>query len=322
MGYYGIYCVADTTVIRNSGVDGAGATGIYLASGASAIMRSAGAGRCDTGLYVGGSGFLNADSTCDFSNTQIGVYFYNSGSNDVLKKAQFEGYGDIAVFCDNSASPAIDSCYAVDGGDAIYCSNSSSPTITGNYIKRVANGVVTESSSNPDIGHYSTTGNNSIAHTTGKYVKNLNSSGTIYAQNNCWDVNTGGCAPSSGHFQGSVDKTHPQCCDIPRDDMTYTLPEPGSKRLITGIVNVVPNPFNPTTTISYSLATPVKVSLSVYDVAGRLVNRLVDETQVAGIHSIVWRGTDRRGTTVASGVYFVRMQSAGESFTRKMVLLK
>jgi hypothetical protein len=83
-----------------------------------------------------------------------------------------------------------------------------------------------------------------------------------------------------------------------------------------------PNPFNPTTVISYDLVSNSRVSLKVYDVSGRLVKTLVDDNRPAGRQSATWDGTDNAGNHVSSGVYFYRLNTAGNVFTKKMVLLK
>lgn len=83
-----------------------------------------------------------------------------------------------------------------------------------------------------------------------------------------------------------------------------------------------PNPFNPATTIPYSLAAPSGVSLHIYDAAGRMVRRLVDDVQTAGGHTASWDGRDDRGVAVASGVYFCRLRAGDVTDTRRMVLLK
>jgi uncharacterized protein (AIM24 family) len=83
-----------------------------------------------------------------------------------------------------------------------------------------------------------------------------------------------------------------------------------------------PNPFNPATTIAYSLPKTGFVSLGVYDVQGRLLKTLVNETRTMGEHAVTWNGQDASGTTVASGVYFVRLEFGGQVRTRKIVLLK
>jgi hypothetical protein len=85
----------------------------------------------------------------------------------------------------------------------------------------------------------------------------------------------------------------------------------------------VPNPFNPMTEISFDLAQNGRVALRIYDVAGRLVRTLVDKDMVAGRnHSIVWNGLDDQNRRVSSGVYFYRLDAAGNSLTKKMVVMK
>lgn len=83
-----------------------------------------------------------------------------------------------------------------------------------------------------------------------------------------------------------------------------------------------PNPFNPTTTIRYDIATPSRVNLSIFDVRGALVATLVDEMQPAGAKSMVWNARDAQGNALASGVYLCRLQANGAQQTRKLVLLK
>jgi hypothetical protein len=85
----------------------------------------------------------------------------------------------------------------------------------------------------------------------------------------------------------------------------------------------VPNPFNPMTQISFDLAQNGHVALRIYDVAGRLVRTLVDKDMVAGrSHSVLWNGLDDQNQRVASGVYFYRLDAAGTSMTKKMVVMK
>jgi len=93
-------------------------------------------------------------------------------------------------------------------------------------------------------------------------------------------------------------------------------------RLAFGLEQNTPNPFNPTTTIRYSLAKRTRVSLAIYDVAGRRVRRLVDGEQAASIYVAEWDGTNDRGQRVASGVYFYRLVAGSFRDTKKMVLLK
>ncbi len=84
-----------------------------------------------------------------------------------------------------------------------------------------------------------------------------------------------------------------------------------------------PNPFNPSTTISFQLKSEVRVSLKIYDVAGRLVTTLVnDKLMNAGIHKEVWNGRDGHGSPVASGVYYYRLQTDAFTATKSMVFMK
>jgi hypothetical protein len=84
-----------------------------------------------------------------------------------------------------------------------------------------------------------------------------------------------------------------------------------------------PNPFNPSTTISYYLPDASVVTLEIYDSTGRLVTRLADrEQQEKGTHSVGWRGLDTAGRSVSSGMYFYRLTSGKETISKKMVLLR
>jgi len=87
-----------------------------------------------------------------------------------------------------------------------------------------------------------------------------------------------------------------------------------------------PNPFNPSTTISYNIEQSGYVNLKVYDVMGRLVRTLVDNQYVsAGYetgYSVVWNGLDDHGQKASAGLYIYRLQSGAMSMTNKMILLK
>ncbi|MCK5620477.1 MAG: T9SS type A sorting domain-containing protein, partial [Candidatus Krumholzibacteria bacterium] len=100
-----------------------------------------------------------------------------------------------------------------------------------------------------------------------------------------------------------------------------TEPEP---RLAAVLYPAVPNPFNPETTIRYDVTVRGHLSLSVYDVAGRLVRTLVDEVKapMAGGYSVTWNGRNNNGEPVPSGVYFYRLATKNATQTRKMVMLK
>ncbi len=84
-----------------------------------------------------------------------------------------------------------------------------------------------------------------------------------------------------------------------------------------------PNPFNPSTRIEFYLPERGEVTLDIYDVAGNRISRLVDrEVRSQGLHSIEWNGRDINGRAVSSGVYFYRLNSGKNGFSKKMVLLR
>ena len=84
----------------------------------------------------------------------------------------------------------------------------------------------------------------------------------------------------------------------------------------------VPNPFNPATSIVFSLPEAGDVRLSIHNVAGQLVRALVGGSVDAGEHSATWDGTDDAGRAVASGVYVCRLTVGGVSLTKRMTLLR
>jgi hypothetical protein len=84
-----------------------------------------------------------------------------------------------------------------------------------------------------------------------------------------------------------------------------------------------PNPFRRTTTIAFSLPTAAPVRLTIYDVAGRLVRRLVEGGRMdAGAHERTWDGADEGGRAAAPGVYYYRLETDRQQATRKMLLLR
>ena len=83
-----------------------------------------------------------------------------------------------------------------------------------------------------------------------------------------------------------------------------------------------PNPFNPETTIRYSVKEATPVSIDIYNVKGQLVKTLVNENKASGHYSVTWNGRDNNNLPVSSGVYFYKMLAGKYSSTRKMILMK
>jgi len=91
---------------------------------------------------------------------------------------------------------------------------------------------------------------------------------------------------------------------------------------ITSLLGNFPNPFNPVTTIRFTIGNVENVVINVYNVRGQRVRTLLNEYREPGLHSVVWNGTDDSGRAVGSGIYFYRMVAGENVDTRRMLLMK
>ena len=82
-----------------------------------------------------------------------------------------------------------------------------------------------------------------------------------------------------------------------------------------------PNPFNPSTVITYDLAVDGFVDLSIYNVVGKKVKTIVNQNETAGRKITAWYGRDDVGNSLSAGMYFYRLTAGGKVFTKKMVLV-
>jgi len=83
-----------------------------------------------------------------------------------------------------------------------------------------------------------------------------------------------------------------------------------------------PNPFNPITTLRYELPENGLVNITIYDMLGRQVKTLINQTQDAGYKSVIWNATNDYGKPVSVGIYLYKIQAGEYLQTKKMVLLK
>ena len=88
------------------------------------------------------------------------------------------------------------------------------------------------------------------------------------------------------------------------------------------IHSAYPNPFNPITTLSYDLPEDNFVVLTIYDIMGTEITKLVNTSQTTGMKSVQWDATDSMGRQVSAGVYLYQIQAGEFVQTKKMVLLK
>lgn len=91
--------------------------------------------------------------------------------------------------------------------------------------------------------------------------------------------------------------------------------------LTLGVKNY-PNPFNPNTTIAYTVPENGMTSVKIYNLKGQMINALVNKEMVSGNHTVSWNGTDSSGNAVSSGIYFLKVENGGKSVQRKILLSK
>ncbi|MGH2570493.1 MAG: endo-beta-N-acetylglucosaminidase, partial [bacterium] len=147
-------------------------------------------------------------------------------------------------------------------------------------------------------------------------------------------LNNAGNAPNANtpaHWDGRIDDVRiwdRALCQTEIEALLSAVPTDAPIRVAGGAVREFalgqnhPNPLGRTTEIRYALPRATRVSLAVYDVAGRIVASLVDREQEAGTYRVQWHGRNRDGREVAPGVYFYRMTAGGFSAVRKLVVIR
>jgi hypothetical protein len=141
------------------------------------------------------------------------------------------------------------------------------------------------------------------------------------------DFNEGNQAASGGNGVGGRDELSENW----NDTYVAMVSSPG---LLTGTPVVefysgavalgppTPNPFNPRTKLSFVLPAPGPVQLAIFDLSGRHVITLIDETLSAGRHDVTWDGVGSGGARLSSGTYFARLVTAGNAVTTKLTVIK
>lgn len=102
------------------------------------------------------------------------------------------------------------------------------------------------------------------------------------------------------------------------DTIEITIELPSSVQLYKNY----PNPFNSSTTISYTLPKSGHVELKIYNIKGEEIFTLVEDFQNTGHQSVVWHGFDKNGFEVSTGIYYVRLKTSDQSQFRRMLLMK
>lgn len=106
-------------------------------------------------------------------------------------------------------------------------------------------------------------------------------------------------------------------------DGNFRQPVSSNTAPVAGIqISNFPNPFNPTTTISYNLPKEMPCTLNIYNMKGQKVKTLAKGIQTPGNHKSVWNGTDDAGKVVSSGLYLYKLTTPGKVITNRMIMLK
>ena len=83
-----------------------------------------------------------------------------------------------------------------------------------------------------------------------------------------------------------------------------------------------PNPFNPSTTIEYQLPKTANVTISIYEINGKLIKEILNRKQNEGVHRVIWDGTNQNNIRVASGIYIYTIKSDNLLASKKLILIK
>jgi hypothetical protein len=131
-----------------------------------------------------------------------------------------------------------------------------------------------------------------------------------------------GAAPWPGHHGGETADGVYRHVDYPPTGSPGAGPGPGPGPVGLALDPAAPNPFRAGTELRFALPASGRVDLDVIDVRGRVVARVLDgELRPAGRHAVRWDGRDGAGRSVASGVYFLRLNAGNELRTRKVLRL-
>lgn len=168
------------------------------------------------------------------------------------------------------------------------------------------------------LGSISSPGFNSVIR-CGSLAKVLyNTTPTTVMAESCW---WGTANPPSTYFYGPNDHD-PSLGSPPAMRLVGDFDEPRPLPELFALSQNYPNPFNPTTTIGFSLPTAGKVRLDIYNILGQKVRTLIETEKPAGMHQVIWNGTDDHGVSVASGIYLYKIEATSFREVKRMVFLK
>jgi hypothetical protein len=293
--------------------------GIYLSAGAGSVIDCAFDSNGAAGIECREAG-AHEFRRCSFTGAAHGDGARLTRYSDVIiDSCAFDENAAHGLRVKSSAPTIRTSSFSNNGLYGVYCVRLADPDISWCTIAENRIGVVTEAGSAPNLGNdfWPESGYNSfMGNQTAAVANYVSASVPIYARRNYW----GSPIPHGRIFIGYVAYTpwlteppDPAMHEVRAEDMPVDY----------ALLQNAPNPFNPTTTITYQAPVGAShVDIAVYDAAGRRVATLHSGECTPGTHQIVWNGQDDRGNRVASGTYFVRMSAPDHLSTLKLTLLK
>ncbi|HPN37787.1 MAG TPA: T9SS type A sorting domain-containing protein [Melioribacteraceae bacterium] len=154
-----------------------------------------------------------------------------------------------------------------------------------------------------------------------KVLLELNETSSYYSSPTIWDVDNDGileCLISKFNYPSfSINNLISYNTGI-----STSIKEHQIEKIEFNLKQNYPNPFNPQTNIEFDLQNDSNVNLKIFDINGKEVNTLINDNLNSGTHKLIWSGTDKFNTKVASGVYFYQLNVNGFSNTKKMIYLK
>ncbi|MEE9554225.1 MAG: right-handed parallel beta-helix repeat-containing protein, partial [candidate division Zixibacteria bacterium] len=204
------------------------------------------------------------------------------------------------------------------GNYGIYISYiSQTPYIRNCNFDSLSVGITIGAKAYPDLGDMTSsppdTGYSDFENCSSYYIYKINFGlDSVKAEGNYY-----GGVPSSSKFYGNVDY-RPWLRSDPFPKFHVNSNSPSEFKLYSSF----PNPFNPTTNISFALDKPGHTVLCIYNLLGQRVTTLMNEYLNAGQYSVVWNGRNSLGVQVSSGVYFYTVESGDRFDSKKMLLLR
>ncbi len=301
------------------------------------FLSATGAFSYGGGVYAN-SAVVSLDSLLVSGNASLlggGLVFDNCSLADVSNSVIVGNTAQLAaggLFYVNTASGTIAGNTIVEnsapssGGAGIYASDIS-PNINNNIIAYntggtgSANGVavpsepasftcndVFENANANYSGMADPTGTNGNISANPLFCDQAGGNFTLTNSSPCGDGNSGGC--------GLIGALAVESCSSAIPGEEGTLPA------VFRVEQNFPNPFNPATTIRFSLPSKAHTTVVIFDVAGRKIKTLVDDILDAQVHEAIWTGRDDSGRGVSAGVYFYRVSSGDHLSVGRMALVK